>query len=207
MRAASITFFVALSTCFASAQNLIVNGDFTLGDTGFTGGGNYAITTNPNLLDPGSVSFLDHTNNSSGPRNMLFARPSDIAQPETAPIWHQQVSVTAGQQYAWTVQVAKTHAANPYTVGVWMGFSTEGGTNRMFGTDIAAGEWREAWLPVMSPTTTTLNLYIGAVGDPNITHDLVLDDISFVAVPEPGTMALLAGGAALVLRRRRRRLN
>ena len=205
-RVATLFAFAAVGS-FCSAQNLIFNGDFTQGEVGFTGSPNHAVTTNPSLVNPSAVSFLDHTGNSTGPRNMLYAMPTDISQQATSPIWNQQVTVTAGVAYDWNVWVAKTVNA-PYTSGVELRFLQPdgGGAARFFGVEVPSGQWNLATVRITPINSGTVNLYIKAIGDPGVTHDLALDDISFTAtsVPEPATIAVLLMGAGLVLRRRRR---
>ncbi len=95
-----IILLTAISTGAANGANLIYNGDFELGNTGFntdynyvTSGtiidttGRYSITTDPCLLHPFMADFHDHT---SGSGNMLVANGSQVAN---AAIWIQTVSV------------------------------------------------------------------------------------------------------------------
>src|SRR5215831_13312357 len=55
----------------SAGPNLVVNGDFSLGNTGFTSGyvftsdttpeGTYCVDTNPHNCHPGGASYGDHT--------------------------------------------------------------------------------------------------------------------------------------------------
>lgn len=139
---------------------------------------------------------------------MLYAMPVDISQGTTSPVWHQQVTLVGGTAYDWNVWVAKT-VNTPYASGVGLRFLTPtgGGADRFFGVNVPSGQWQLATVRITPTNSGTFDLYINAIGDPEATHDLALDDISFTATsaPEPATMAALALGAGLIVRRRARK--
>jgi len=97
---AVLALFVPAGTVYAG---LIVNGDFELGNTGFTT--QYTYTTDltasrtivvgadPQLYNPRAVSCRDHT---SGYGNMLVANGAEDAD---IAVWQQTVSVTPNTQY------------------------------------------------------------------------------------------------------------
>ncbi len=94
---------------FANAsrgQNVIINGDFRAGATGFqtsyvqssdlTGETRYAVGTDPHLFHPASISFGDHT---SGNGLMMMMNGATSAGVTT---WQQTVPVAPGTSYSFS---------------------------------------------------------------------------------------------------------
>ena len=111
------------------AQNLLINGDFEAGNTGFTSGytyspgaiepqGTYDIVRNPRNSHPGAASFTDRT---SGAGFMLAANG---AADTNLVIWRQSVQVATHTNYQFSGWVASWgddgsgHDANPAKVRV-----------------------------------------------------------------------------------------
>ena len=210
----------------ASATELLANGNFDQGVTGFysqyaysppNGQGNnlwpegtYDVTTNPNLDHPLFSSFADHTGNPSAGMMMVINGASDA----NTIVWSegdigggQPLIGAANTSYTFSFWVASVYPASPADLQLWVnGAKIDGVTFQAAG---ATGQWQ--------PFTYTGNT--GANGLKSISlsnnnlepsgNDFALDDMSVqgVAVPEPTSWALMLlgfGGMGAMLRNRRR---
>ncbi|MCC8424525.1 hypothetical protein [Mucilaginibacter sp. UR6-11] len=110
-----------------TGANVVTNGDFTSGNTGFTSSytykaknGNqsalfleatYGVYTDPNALHSGFSSYSDHTGNSpANQRNMLIVNG---AQTANTIVWTQNITVSANTDYVFSVWVSSANAQNP----------------------------------------------------------------------------------------------
>jgi len=180
--------------------NLLVNGDFEAGNTGFSteylwqadvgADGKYVIATSvPNGWAPG---FVDHT---SGIGNMMVVNASVNT---AATFWSQAISVVDGVEYTFSgfaadLTVAPTPNIQLKVNGIDVG-------NHFSVVDTPSAEWQEfSFTWTASGTSATLSLYdlTGTVGG----DDFALDDLS--VIPEPATMGLMAlfGGGTFFVRR------
>ena len=194
-----------------AATNLITNGDFSAGNTGFTSGytfstfgnGTYTITTDPHIPYPSSISFHDHT---TGTGNLLG---SDGALTANVILWGTTapVTVTPNTLYTFTGWQASwgndgtNHDPDPANlevrvngVGIGSSFSpSQDGVWKQFSFNWFSGSNSTAAL-------TIVNLNTAAFG-----NDPCLDDLSFSVAPEPSSLLLVAAGTVSILGRRRRR--
>jgi hypothetical protein len=113
-----VTYFIlitSLSLCcieipIASATNLIINGDFEAGNTGFSTGyqyyngtdfqlieGRYAIGVDPYNYHQAAASYGDHT---SGQGNMMIV--NGISSPDVT-LWQQTISVLQNTDYEFSL--------------------------------------------------------------------------------------------------------
>jgi len=114
---AQSTEFVLAVRLYHPNQNLLLNGAFEDGDTGFSSSltphptdlsqpGRYAVLPNASAADPALPACGDHT---SGAGNLLAARLP--ALPGAHNIWCQNVAVKPGTEYllsAWTLHLSGT---------------------------------------------------------------------------------------------------
>jgi hypothetical protein len=130
LRMMRVSLLAALMTvaicCFASpdarAGNLIVNGDFSAGNTGFTSGythvpngtgtqpGDYGVVANPaKAFTNGYVSFGDHTTGSG----LMMVGDGTSGQ---VPFWSETIAVVPNTVYVfdgWATDCNPTRLGNP----------------------------------------------------------------------------------------------
>jgi hypothetical protein len=182
-----------------AASNLVTNGDFSSGVSGFTSGytyspgygwpeGSYDVTTDPNLNHPLWASFGDHT---TGAGEMLVLNGSPIADTSA---WSQTISVTGGKTYDFTVWVASSYPTSPATLNLSVNGTQVGST---FTASTTTGLWQQ----FSGDFTASSNSAALSIIDTNLTrsgNDFALDDISVSAVPEPGVWVMMLGGMAIL---------
>lgn len=204
-------------TCLAYA-NLLTNGDFESGNSGFASGytyspgditpaGVYDVLNDPSSAHPSAASFGDHTTGSG----LMMA--INGATNSSTDVWTQTVAVTPN-----TVYVFSGWVATWYTDGfagdlasldliIWTSdYGTQSiGTHQAPGT---AGVWDQFSATWNSGTATSASVEIYDPNNNFAGNDFALDDLSFVVIPEPSTMVLLGSGLLLGLlggyRRRQR---
>lgn len=213
---------LAAVAAHAGQVNLIVNGDFSAGATGFDSqyslgkdiahstGANpdlwapnfYGIGSNPNDFHPSWASF-------TGNGNMLIANGGADT---TAAVWSERLLGLAAGSYTFSFSAAGIYSGNPAVLDAVAVNLDDGGSVIDLGQltmSSTTGQWQTL--------NTTLDLSgnfrfklidLNGVADGN---DFALDNISLVAattVPEPQSLALmLAGFAAAGVVARRRKQN
>ncbi len=197
-----LVLFVASSSY---GLNLITNGDFEAGNTGFStdfifqtptpgAASTYAIHTDPSDTGIGSfASFGDHT---SGSGNMM------VVNGGLGVVWRQTVDVITNTDYDFQAFLANANNINVVTLDFRV-------NNLSIGT-LSAGnteaQFFEFSATVNSGAASALTIEIIDTVGVSFGDDFVLDDISLEgpapgAVPELSTMALLFSGfLALFLR-------
>jgi len=198
------------------AGNLIANGDFSAGNSGFGSGYSFAATDDcmpPGVYDvvlhpvdchPYWASFGDHT---SGDGQMMTINGADVASVE---VWSETVSVVPETQYYFSTWIASSHPASP----AMLDFSINGAS---IGTTFAAstmpGIWQQFYTSWYSGSSTSAQLSLVNQNTALFGNDFALDDIMFDTiapvlatdvgsdVPEPASWPLLAAaiGASLVV--------
>jgi hypothetical protein len=113
-----------------TGNNIVVNGDFTAGNTGFTSnytyknptvscgpGCNilgpedaYTVYTDPHAEHSNFTQFADHTGNTVGPRNMLIVNGAPNAN-ET--VWAQNITILPHTDYLFSVWVTSVNPTSP----------------------------------------------------------------------------------------------
>jgi hypothetical protein len=190
----------------ASAQNLLLNGDFEAGNTGFSSefvyspgdifpAGVYDVLQDPADAHDNCISYKDHSGN-----GLMFAangsaQPDDIA-------WSQSVSVQSNTLYrlefwlsSWSVRHFPCEVLDVEINGqkVMADLSVP---------DVS-GIWQHQSVEWFSGGTTTASIEFVNISTEPSSYDFALDDMSFEVVPEPATLGMLAGGAVALLRRKR----
>lgn len=201
----------------ANAAELLSNGTFEAGNTGFTsaytymvenfwGEGTYGVDNNPHDGHALFSSFGDHT---SGEGLMMVVNGSGA---ENAVVWGEGgLSVMQNQDYTFSFWLASAHPDSPAVLaarinGSWLSPEAQAIS--------ATGQWRQFSYVWNSGSNTAANVELINRNLAYHGNDFVLDDLSFTgatqsgstAVPEPATWALMIGGfglAGAALRRRR----
>jgi hypothetical protein len=193
----------ALVLSVPALGNLIQNGNFEGGNTGFTSSFTYMpVSQSPNINQYGVVSnswqwtnFWDTVQGDHTTGQGLFMI-ADVGSTNT--IWQQTVAVNAGTDYTlsawlatWTTFPAATLAVeiNGQVVSVW---NAPG----------AVGPWVQSSANWNSggATSATIRFYATQVFQPG--DDVAIDDIVFI--PGVGAFPVLMAGAAAFGRGRRR---
>jgi hypothetical protein len=196
----------------------VVNGDFELGNTGFTSGygylapagqhtlypeGYYTVDKNPNNVHDLWSSFGDHT---SGAGEMMIVNGAPT--PDVT-VWSETVTgLSTNTTYYFSAWVASSYPTNPAVLN----FSINGDhVDPIVTPSTTPGVWSQFYTTWNSGAHTSAVL--GLVNENTVLsgNDFVLDDIAFGTtlpggVPEPASWALMIGGfglAGAALRRRR----
>lgn len=181
------------------AQELVVNGDFTDGNVGFTTGysyvaniagqtemypeGTYAVGTNANNYH-NNFWGIDHTNNAVGPRNLMI-----LNGVLGVDIWSQTVNVQANTDYYFSAWAMSVNPSNPAQLrfevnGVQVGTTAFLGASPTNAAQAAANTYWQRFHsgalpwnsgPISGPITIRIVNLIGTPGG----NDFAIDDISF----------------------------
>ena len=191
----------ALAIVTASNANLIVNGDFEAGLTGFTTDylsndvindlGSYIDTTNPSFEHPAAADYTDHTTGSG--RMLMFN--GDAGQ---GVAWRQTVAVSPGQTYDFSMWVSSWFFQNLADTQLRINDVNVGSP---FEASAPLGTWEQFTAQWNSGSATSAKIELINLSTAVTGNDFAFDDISFV--PEPSSLALLGLGALVVVRRRR----
>jgi len=212
------TVAVAAIALAASAQgaNLVTNGDFEAGNTGFgsdylfniptDGQAQYSITTNPALVHPAFASFGDHT---TGAGNMMVVNGSDST---TDRVWFQNgIGISSNTTYFFSTWIHTVYDQSPAQLKFSININNIGTT---FTAGSVADGWQQFFASWNSGSDTTANIALVNQNTAFSGNDFALDDISLSVtapggVPEPASWALMIAGfglAGATLRRRQRGL-
>ncbi|MFI4966187.1 MAG: PEPxxWA-CTERM sorting domain-containing protein [Caulobacterales bacterium] len=207
----------------SASTNLVVNGDFSAGNTGFTSG--YTFVPYPTDMHPeglytvGPNPFAVHSSwiNLDDGNNRLIVNGAT-----TAPlpfVWREDVAAAAGG-YNFSMDAANICCNSSYSGPnlpslLTFQYSSDGGTTfNPLGVLLTmppsdAGVFHSISGSFVLPTTGTLRLQIGSGTDFAGGNDFAIDNIVVQGVPEPASWALMITGfglAGAALRRRRRPL-
>jgi hypothetical protein len=206
----------ASALAFAPAHagtNLISNGDFSNGFSGFTSGYTqdldvnnqssgypeqlFAIVTNPNQVH----NLWDSFTAPAGLTNMMTVNGGYTPNLD---FWATQSSlaVTPDTTYKFTMQVAGNYPVSPADLQLFVNGAPQGSD---FTVSSNAGQWQTFTATWNSGSATSASL---ALQDLNLTrsgNDFSIDGLSFAAVPEPATWAMTILGVAMIGAAARRR--
>lgn len=170
-------------TAQVTGANLITNGDFTQGNTGFTSAythttpntteGQYFIGTNPQAWNGGMSACGDHT---TGTGNMMMVNGAPVADVN---VWSQAVTVTPNTNYAFSTWVQSVVNVNP----AQLQFSINGkNISTLITASLPACTWVQFYTTWNSGTSTTAVISIVNKNTVLQGNDFALDDISFAPV-------------------------
>ncbi len=210
------------TTAAIAAPNLVTNGDFEAGNTGFTSGygfsaggncceGQYTVGTTPSSFNGFFVNPGDHT---TGTGKMYIGNGSPT---DGAIVWASgPIAVAQNTEYFFEA-FAHNLCCNvpfPSNTPAILEFSVEGSAVESLGTaftSLANPDWQGLSKTWFSGSNTSVTLSLINRNTARAGNDFALDDIylgtTSTVVPEPGTCALFAlglGGIAALSRRRTR---
>lgn len=210
-----------------ASADLITNGDFSAGNTGFTSGytedssagagenaganqgaGYYGIVTDSTFWHPLFADFHDHTGDSAG----LMMIVNGDNTPNTT-VWQEGgIDLTPGVTYELTFWAASAYTVSPANLEIT---ASDGATDQTIALGGDAGVWHQFTMDFVAnsnPTTISLT-------DNNTDlsgNDFALDDISLTPVRSNGPVvplpasafsgSILLAGVALANKIRHRRL-
>lgn len=173
----SITYYL---TSLSSGTNLIPNGNFSAGNTGFTSQysytpnntteGEYFVGTNPQAWNPLAPTCPDHT---SGNGNMMLVNGSPIPNAE---VWKTSVTVTPNTNYIFSTWICPVSNPNP----AQLAFSINGNSiGSLITAALPTCNWIQFYTTWNSGNATTATISIINKNIIAFGNDFALDDISF----------------------------
>jgi len=170
-------------TSQVASGDLIANGDFSGGNTGFsssytystdlTPAATYYVGTNPNTYHSGFTACTDHT---TGTGNMMIV--NGAGTPNTS-VWCGTINVLPNTNYAFSCWVASVAAGSPAVLQ----FSINGNTiGSSFNAPSATCQWAQFYSTWNSGSNTTANICIVNQNTTGGGNDFALDDINFVGL-------------------------
>ncbi len=174
-------------TGYESLTNVIVNGDFSQGNTGFTTGyapgsggawgllssvGEYAITTNSNLVHNNFANCTD----ASGTGSMLVANGSTVLGTS---VWEQTVPVQANTTYLFTYKAMSVVSGSPAQLFVTINGTQIGTVNTVSSTVCNWNQYSATWTSTTAGTVNIALLNQNIAGGGN---DFAVDDIEMASV-------------------------
>lgn len=167
--------------------NVVINGDFSSGNTGFqsdyvvgTGGswgqlsleGTYAVTSNSNNVHTNFASCFDHTSgNSSG--SMMAINGSSVANIE---IWRQTINVQPNTEYQFSTWGMTVTPDNPGQLKFSINGTQVGNMMQLSSTLCNWQEFHTTW---NSGSATTAVIAIVNLQTATSGNDFAIDDIAF----------------------------
>lgn len=195
---------LTLSLPTTAQANLIFNGDFELGNTGFTTQyilnnatgvpeGVYSILQNPSTWHPLAANYGDHTTG-----NGLMMAVNGATQPGLI-VWSQTVSVIPNTVYTFTGWVSSWYSASPAMLDI----KINGNSIGLVTAPSTTATWQQFSFVWNSGSSTSAQLSIVDATTDAFGNDFALDDLEFV--PEPTSIAFLGLGVASLLFRKSRK--
>lgn len=170
-------------TTAKQGNNLIINGDFSNGNTGFTSDyqfanpniteGQYFVGANPNAWNAGLDACHGHTN---GNDNMLLVNGASIPGIN---VWKQTIAVVPNTNYAFSTWVQALFTPNP----AQLQFSINGNqAGTLISASLPTCTWTQFYTTWNSGNNTSADISIVNVNTAVLGNDFALDDISFAPV-------------------------
>lgn len=167
-------------TTQVESSNLVVNGDFSGGNLGFTSQynhafpniteGQYWVGTSPNTWNPSVANCKDHT---TGSGQMITVNGSPLAN---AKVWSQTINVTPNTNYNFTTWIQSLSSANPANLQFAI-------NNINLGNSIISNsntcQWKQFSSSWNSGNNTTATITIVNNNTIAAGNDFALDDIYF----------------------------
>jgi gliding motility-associated-like protein len=170
-------------TAHTTGDNLVVNGDFSAGNTGFTSdytytnngslAGMYFVGPNPATWLPNAAACKDHT---TGTGNMLLVNGAEQAGVK---VWSQTITVQPNTNYAFSAWLDNITTVNPAQLLFTINGQTMGSALTANVNDCIWDQFYTSW---NSGNATTAVISIVNDNTNPSGNDFALDDISFASV-------------------------
>ncbi|MBK8089173.1 MAG: gliding motility-associated C-terminal domain-containing protein [Chitinophagaceae bacterium] len=176
----SITYYL---TTESNGSNLITNGNFSAGNTGFssqyfytsnnTKDAEYFVGTSPQAWYSAHFPCTDHT---TGNGNMMLVNGSEIANLE---VWKTTVTVTPNTNYSFSTWISSISNPNP----AQLAFSINGNSlGSVINASVPPCNWNQFYTTWNSGNATSATISIINKNTIFFGNDFALDDISFSPV-------------------------
>ena len=170
-------------TAEVAGANIITNGDFASGNTGFTSEynfatpniteGQYYVGANPQAWNASLSNCRDHT---TGGGNMMLVNGSPAPNVK---VWTTTVTVTPNTNYAFSTWIQALYTPNP----AQLSFSINGkDVGNLITASLPTCTWSQFYTTWNSGNTTTATISIVNKNTQVQGNDFALDDISFAPV-------------------------
>ncbi len=176
-----------------TSPNLVINGDFENGNTGFASGytignlsnpGSYSIGANPSTAPGAFGDWCNCGDHTSGTGKMMIVNGATDA---TLPVWEETVTVTPSTEYTfsyWGAEVDHDSSSLPHLELKINGAVIGSSTFPEFSPD-SGGQWQNYKFTWKSGTSKSADLVLVDLNTDASWNDFALDDIGFTAVPVP----------------------
>lgn len=164
-------------------QNIVTNGDFSQGNTGFTSAyvyspnntteGQYMVSPFPRNWNPNVQACNDHT---TGSGNMMMVNGSPVADVN---VWKQTIAVTPNTDYAFSTWIQAIHIQNPARLQFSINDQQLGA---LISADPVPCTWKQFYTIWNSGSATSATISIINKNTIIAGNDFALDDISFAPV-------------------------
>ena len=173
--------------------NLVTNGDFESGNTGFTSGytygdvsgpGTYWIGTNASQAPGANADWYNGGDHTTGTGNMLVANGANSA---TTPVWEEVVPVTPNTTYTFSYWGAEVdHDSNSLPdLQLKINGRSVGSNKFPANSPDNGGSWKNFTVTWNSGSSSRADLALFDLNTDTPWNDFALDDISFGAHPAP----------------------
>ncbi len=184
--AVAMQTLVITVTASQSSKNLLVNGDFEQGNTGFTsqyryskGAVNYAqtydIVTDPVKASMGNTGWASYGDHTTGKGMMMVLSGSPTAGQVA---WSQTVEVVPGANYRFSLWVSSWVAANPGNMEIKL----NGVSLKSLQTPGTTGQWQQVLLEWNSGAAKSLKIEIFNKTSGYMGGHIAIDDLALERV-------------------------
>lgn len=186
-----IFLIIVFSSLTVTAQNLIVNGDFTAGNTGFTTSysnvlnpnpfgvkGAYDIVTNPKIWFTPFDACRDHT---TGTGRMMVVDGSDTNAGNNK-LWEQTITVVPGKTYQLGYYLQSVTVGSPARIEILINGVSLGLPNTAPATTCIWVQKTYSWNSGAS-NSAIITIYDREISGNG--NDFAIDDLSLTACPNP----------------------
>lgn len=165
------------------SNNLVANGDFSQGNTGFTSNytynsnlwaeGTYYVGSNPNTYHPNFIACQDHT---TGTGNMLIVNGASVPN---ANIWQKTINVVPYTTYIFSCWLTSVTSSNPAQLQFFVNNVQIGQVFNATPTNCSWNMFYNLWY---SGSNTSANISIKNQNSQLSGNDFAIDDIYFAQV-------------------------